>query len=78
MQVSVHGPPRGGKFPNKIALAMEKKTVCIIGSGISGLTACHLLGDEYDVTIIEREKTVNPKRVCGIWPLRYPYAFLKL
>lgn len=30
-----------------------KERVCIIGSGISGLTCCHLLAPEYDIELIE-------------------------
>lgn len=37
----------------------DKPTVAIIGSGIAGLAATHILGKKYAVTIFEREATVS-------------------
>ena len=51
---------------------MTKKKVAIIGTGMSGLTAAHYLGQQYDITLFEKSRGVS-----GRMSTRYadPYQF---
>ena len=40
-------------------VAAEKQRIAVVGSGIAGLTAAHLLSRKYAVTIFEREHTIG-------------------
>ena len=37
----------------------ERKQIAVIGSGIAGLVAAHLISRKHDVTLFEREKTLG-------------------
>ena len=50
---------------------MDRDRVCVIGSGVAGLSSAWLLSQKYDVTIIEKQESLGMDAASVTYMGRY-------